>query len=62
MSDVRDQVSDLDDAKNWTAEMIAALQCVTREDGKKSHVFLDYGNRCQCGEVDLHAYRKVELR
>jgi hypothetical protein len=62
MCDVRDEMSDPDEAKNWTAEMIAALKCVVRDDGKKSHVFLDYSNRCQCGEVDLNAYRDLVLR
>jgi len=46
----------------WTADRVARLQCVRREDGKKSHVFLDHSNKCVCGDVDLNAYRKMELR
>jgi hypothetical protein len=40
----------------------ATVGCVRRDDGKKTHVFLDGGNKCQCGDVDLHAYREVVLR
>lgn len=40
----------------------AARRCVVREDGKKSHVFLNHGNKCQCGDVDLNTYREMELR
>jgi len=46
----------------WTPDRIAQLRCVVRDDGKKSHIFLDHSNKCQCEDVDLHAYRKVELR
>lgn len=46
----------------WTPDRIAALECVRRDDGKWSHIFLDYGNVCQCGRVDLNAYREAVLR
>jgi hypothetical protein len=41
----------------WSADRIAGLKRVTRPDGRKSHIFLDYSNKCQCGDVDLNAYR-----
>lgn len=47
--------------EQWTADRIAELRCVVREDGKKSHVFLDYSNRCVCGDVDLNSYRDLVL-
>jgi hypothetical protein len=56
------------DSITTTAQQVnAAIEqarrgCVVRDDGKKTHVFLDHGNKCQCGDVDLHAYRKMELR
>ena len=59
MSNVRD---DIDPTAEWTPDRIAELKCVVRDDGKKSHVFLDYSNKCQCGDVDLNAYRGMELR
>jgi hypothetical protein len=46
----------------WTPARIAALVCVVREDGRKSHVFLDHSNICQCKDIDLNAYRNLELR
>jgi hypothetical protein len=51
-----------DDRDDWTAHRIAALVCVERGDGRKSHVFLDHSNKCQCGEVDLNKYRSMVLR
>jgi len=62
MSDVRDEVSDPEDAAEWTAETIAALKCLVRDDGKRTHVFLDYSNRCVCGQVDLNVYKDLVLR
>ena len=48
--------------QQWTADRIAGLVCVVRDDGRKSHVFLDHSNRCVCGEVDLNKYRSMVLR
>jgi hypothetical protein len=54
---------DEDDVAQRTDAVIAAVVgCVRRDDGKKMHVFLDGGNKCQCGDVDLHAYREMVLR
>ena len=50
------------EVSDWPADRIAGLRCVVRPDGRKSHVFLDHGNICQCGDVDLNAYRRMELR
>jgi hypothetical protein len=50
------------DTEQWTPDRIAALVCVVRAYGKKSHVFLDHSNKCQCGEKDLNAYRDLVLR
>ena len=51
-----------DVAHQVDAAIDAVVGCVTRGDGKKTHVFLDGGNRCQCGDVDLHVFREVVLR
>ena len=48
--------------EQWTADRVAGLRCVIRDDNRKSHVFLDHSNICQCRDVDLNAYRKMELR
>jgi len=61
MSDVQ-QISDSEDAKQWTPDRIASLKCVVREDGRRSHIFLDHSNKCECGDKDLNAYRDMELR
>lgn len=54
---------DDDDAAEAARRADAArVGCVTRDDGKKTHVVLDGGNKCQCGDVDLHAFREVVLR
>lgn len=58
MSDVpRERVVVPDDKDEWTADRIPGLKCVTRPDGRKSHIFLDNSNRCECNDVDLNAYR-----
>jgi len=62
MSDVRERINDPEDAKEWTPDRIASLKCVVREDGKKSHVFLDHSNKCECGDVDLDVYKDLVLR
>jgi hypothetical protein len=46
----------------WSADRIVGLKCAAREDGRKSHIFLDYSNKCQCGDVDLNTYRGMVLR
>jgi len=51
-----------DENEEWATARIAALVCVVREDGRKSHVFLDHSNICQCKDVDLNAYRRMVLR
>lgn len=51
-----------DVAQQVNAAIAAVVGCVRRDDGKKTHVFLDHGSKCQCGDVDLHAYREVVLR
>jgi hypothetical protein len=48
-------------AQQANATIRSANQCVVRDDGKKSHVFLDGGNKCVCGDVDLLAYREAVL-
>jgi hypothetical protein len=53
---------DVEGSDEWTPDRIVELKCVQREDGKKSHVFLDHSNKCQCGDVDLNKYRGMELR
>jgi len=55
-------MSDEEEIEQWTPDRIAKLRCVTREEGKKSHVFLDHSNKCECGDVDLNKYREMELR
>jgi hypothetical protein len=62
MSDVHSDIAEPDADRDWTPDRILGLKCVTRLDGRKSHVFLDHSNRCQCGDVDLNAYRGVGLR
>ncbi len=57
-----DEVKSEPEITEWTPARIAALVCVVREDGRKSHVFLDHSNICQCGDVDLNAYREMVLR
>ena len=50
------------ESARWTPDRVAQLRCVVRDDGKKSHLFLDHSNRCECGDVDLNTYRNLELR
>lgn len=51
-----------DVAQRTNAVIAAVVGCVRRDDGKKTHVFLDGGNRCECGDVDLLAYGEAVLR
>lgn len=56
-------MTDEDDVAQQANEVITgAVECVVRDDGKKTHLFLDYANKCQCGDIDLLAYREVVLR
>lgn len=57
-----DDDDDLSLPSSWTPDRIAQLKCVVRDDGKKSHVFLDHSNKCQCGDVDLDVYKDLVLR
>jgi hypothetical protein len=50
MSDVQ-QISDPEDAKQWTADRIASLKCEERGEGlNPSHVYVNGSGRCQCGK------------
>jgi Holliday junction resolvase-like predicted endonuclease len=57
-------VSDIshDPGDEVQAALEAIVACVLRDDGNKTHVFLDYSNRCACGEVDLNVYKDLVLR
>lgn len=40
----------------------SAKKCVTTGEGMlrhKTHVFLDHGRKCQCGDVNLDRYSKM---
>jgi len=56
------QVNSTRDKFNAMVEEVRRVGCVVREDGRKNHVFLDHSNICQCRDVDLNVYRKMELR
>jgi hypothetical protein len=50
------------DEFNAVVEEVKQTGCVVRDDGRKNHVFLDHSNICQCGQIDLNAYRSLILR
>jgi len=55
-----DENDDVAEQANVVIE--SAKECMVRPDGKKTHVFLGYSNKCQCGDKDLNAYRDLVLQ